>query len=150
MKLLLKRAMPDERHNLMHGELFVDDKHECFTLERHPSDPEHPAIKAGTYPVTVYYSPRLKRNVLLLHDVPGREWIEIHNANFVSEVKGCIAVGRIRTPSSVIESVYALDALIDKVLGSAKGQPTMVRQEDVIVPNPPRVMLTIVDAGDVA
>lgn len=54
-------------------------------------------ILEGTYIATHYYSP-IKGLVFLLHDVPGRDAVEVHIGNFVSGLKldsqGCILVGK--------------------------------------------------------
>lgn len=54
-------------------------------------------IPEGIYPATHYYSP-LKGLVFLLHDVPGRDAVEVHIGNYVAGLKldsqGCILVGK--------------------------------------------------------
>lgn len=50
-------------------------------------------IPAGRYRMAWTMSPRLKRNTWRLLDVPDRAGILIHVANFVSELRGCIAPG---------------------------------------------------------
>lgn len=49
-------------------------------------------IPEGSYKAVIYNSPT-KGRCLLLQDVPGRTYIEIHVANFAREILGCIAVG---------------------------------------------------------
>jgi len=49
-------------------------------------------IPDGVYPWQKYNSPT-KGKVILLQDVPGRTNIEIHIANYVRQLLGCIAVG---------------------------------------------------------
>lgn len=66
------------------------DGFDCVTLERHDT-----LIPEGTYKVTLYDSPHNKTTVPLLH-VPGRSFIEIHVANWESQLEGCIAVGENR------------------------------------------------------
>lgn len=38
-------------------------------------------------------SPRFKKDMWLLLDVPGRDGIRIHSANYARELNGCIALG---------------------------------------------------------
>ncbi len=83
---------------------------DCVTLERHDT-----MIPAGTYKVSVYHSPRLNRDVLLLHDVPGRTMIEIHNANWENQLEGCVAVGKQRAGFAVENSVDTLNHLLEAV-----------------------------------
>lgn len=49
-------------------------------------------VEPGVYPLSVYNSPKFKRDVLLL-DVPGHPFIEIHPADYAHELKGCFAPG---------------------------------------------------------
>jgi len=74
----------------------------CVTLERAPTG-EHPCIPAGTYNCVLGLSPRFyKANVdygygrgMVYHvqNVPGRDHILFHAANFASQLEGCIALG---------------------------------------------------------
>lgn len=51
------------------------------------------AIAAGTYRCERYDSPKFQKNVFLLKDVPGHEFIEIHMGNFLDDTSGCILIG---------------------------------------------------------
>ena len=66
----------------------------CFTLELPDLDNQQDisCIPAGRYRVTKYKSPS-KGNVLLLHNVVNRTYIEIHAGNFTRQILGCILVG---------------------------------------------------------
>ena len=66
----------------------------CFTLELPDRDNQQDisCIPAGRYRVTRYKSPS-KGNVLLLHNVVNRTYIEIHAGNYTREILGCILVG---------------------------------------------------------
>jgi len=50
-------------------------------------------IPAGTYPLRLTYSPKFKRRVWLVDEVPGRSGIRIHPANYWDDINGCIAPG---------------------------------------------------------
>ena len=110
MKYRLQRKPPDAVCTM--GEWFNNGTHFCWTLERLPSDPVHPCIPAGIYALQKYISPHLGREVLLLLNVPGRSEIEVHNANYVYQLLGCIAVGQSETVDAVWNSVAALNALL--------------------------------------
>lgn len=89
MILRLKRLEATD-HGVF-GHLSIDDNSfECVTLERHDID-----IPVGNYIITLYVSPE-HGLVPLLHDVPGRSSIEMHEGNFEMNSKGCILVGRNR------------------------------------------------------
>lgn len=116
MTIKLVRLTRNDKQTL--GQLFVYDRmlrlFECCTLEA-----KH--IPAGKYWVTKYDSPRFKRQVLLLHDVPKRSYIEIHHGNFYSDTEGCILVGDKHTDINgdglhdVTFSVRTLNNLLDLV-----------------------------------
>ena len=50
-------------------------------------------IPVGEYEVELTYSPAFKKMLWLIKDVPDREGIRIHTANYVRELRGCIAPG---------------------------------------------------------
>lgn len=75
------------------------------------------AIPAGTYRITLEYSPRFKRRLPLLHDVPHFLGIMIHSGNDASDSAGCILVGKNKVKGKVLESRAAsdrLNALLEK------------------------------------
>jgi len=49
-------------------------------------------IPAGTYPVSVTFSPRFKRMLPLIGNVPGRSGIRFHRGTKPEHSKGCILV----------------------------------------------------------
>jgi hypothetical protein len=100
------------------GELKLDGADVGFCLEPPKDHPTHPCIPAGRYRVTRYLSPRFSREVLMLHDVPGREAIEMHVGNRGFETLGCLLVGLSRGNDYVAHSAAALDALLTKVDGA--------------------------------
>lgn len=84
------------------GQLFVMSDtgqvlYQCFTLELPWKDNQRniSCIPDGRYPIIPRFSPRFQRHLHLLN-VPGRDLILIHEANFVQQLRGCIAVGDMR------------------------------------------------------
>ena len=51
-------------------------------------------IPEGMYPISLYDSPKFKRQVILL-DVPNHKYIEVHPADWSHELRGCFAPGSI-------------------------------------------------------
>jgi hypothetical protein len=79
------------------GELHVDGKFECFTLE----DAVRPvkikgvtAIPAGAYEVVVNFSQRFQRPLPLLLNVPNFDGVRIHAGNTDADTEGCPLVGK--------------------------------------------------------
>ena len=73
------------------GTLYSDDGRQlAVTVERPPTG-DHPCIPAGVYPWTKFISPH--NGACLLLSVPGRSMIEMHSANVMVELLGCIAPG---------------------------------------------------------
>lgn len=110
------------------GKLHVDGTFECWTLEDavrpdpDPSTPENEAkipgataIPEGRYRVRVTYSPRFKRRLPLLDNVPGFEGIRIHAGNTAQDTEGCILVGLARSENSIIASRVALTRLQTRI-----------------------------------
>lgn len=114
MKLTLVRT--DYTSNSTVGELLVNDEFFCYTLEdmvRQPGEKVwgKTAIPSGAYSVVLAPSPRFKRVLPRLLNVPGFEGILIHKGNDANDTDGCILVGRTKSPNWVGESAKAFDAL---------------------------------------
>jgi hypothetical protein len=80
------------------GDLFINDEMFCHTLE----DELRPdgvkvygktAIPAGTYKVLITYSPKFKKKLPILCNVPNFKYIRIHNGVHSGHSEGCILVG---------------------------------------------------------
>ena len=80
------------------GELLVNDKHLCDTLEDRVR-PEgekvygKTAIPEGTYEVKLTYSPRFKKILPEILNVPNFSGIRIHCGNSSADSSGCVLIG---------------------------------------------------------
>ena len=109
MRLILKRLYLKTYYTI--GKLYMDGKYFCDTLEDQVRDltkerkiPGRTAIPAGVYEIVVNVSPRFKRKLPRLLDVPGFDGILIHRGNTAEDTAGCILVGENRERGKVINS----------------------------------------------
>lgn len=77
------------------GRLVFGSK-QWFTIEPPWLDnkPNVSCIPIGRYRMKLEYSPKFKRDLWELKDVPNRFEIKIHAANVASQLQGCIAPGK--------------------------------------------------------
>ncbi len=76
------------------GDLHVDNEFFCYTLEdeiRADGVKEYgeTAIKAGLYEIEVTYSPKFKRDMILIKNVPNFSGIRLHGGNSSKDSLGC-------------------------------------------------------------
>lgn len=129
MKLTLKRKFIGPDYTI--GDLLIDGTFFCNTVEdvvrqlptTCPNTPKgrsctckekvyaETAIPSGTYKVTIEYSPRFKRRLPYLHDVPHFIGILIHSGNTAKDSAGCIIVGFNTVKGKVTNSRATSDKL---------------------------------------
>lgn len=133
MELLLERKYIKKDYTI--GKLFIDDKYFCDTLEDTVRDINkngtfdcgefkikgHTAIPYGEYEVKVTYSPKFKRELPILLDVPHFEGIRIHRGNSKEDSSGCVLVGENKQRGKVVNSTkYELE--LSKIIKQSKGK----------------------------
>lgn len=69
------------------------------------------AIPAGIYKITMQHSPKFKRILSYLHDVPHFLEILIYSDNDESRTGDCILVGKNTVKGNILESRATLDKL---------------------------------------
>lgn len=109
MKLTLKRIALKPDYTI--GKLYIDGKYFCDTLEdtvrKLPAEKKIPgrtAIPAGTYRISVTYSPKFGRDLPLVENVPYFTGIRIHRGNTPQDTAGCILVGENKAIGKVLNS----------------------------------------------
>ena len=117
MKILVKRIAKRPTYTI--GKMYLDGKYFCDTLEdtdrnisqSTPLDtikkvklPNNTAIPTGTYKVIVNVSPKFKRLLPRLLNVPGFDGILIHRGNTDKDTSGCILIGENKVVGKVINS----------------------------------------------
>lgn len=105
MKIAVVRQWPKEDYTI--GRMYLNGALFCNTMEDRVVDKNknghfdgkekkvagESAIPYGTYKVTVDKSPKFKRELPRLHDVPHFDGILIHRGNTAKDTAGCILVG---------------------------------------------------------
>lgn len=102
--------------------LWDSESYICDTLEP-PFRSLHSYIPEGIYRMSVTYSPKFRRKLPLLKDVPHRSGIRIHAGNTASDTLGCILVG-VKAPFGLSTS---RDCLLDVMTNIRDQHITIVK-----------------------
>lgn len=116
MKIQIKRLHKTENSTI--GELTIDGKFECYTLEDKEREVKikcETAIPKGTYNVIINQSNRFKKLLPLLLNVPNFEGVRIHPGNTNHDTEGCILVGRTMSKDFIGQSRKAFESLFKKM-----------------------------------
>lgn len=108
------------------GDLFVEDKFECYSLEdlvrEVPGQPvatwkiqNQTAIPVGRYQLVPHNSPHFGCVLPMLLNVPGFLYVLIHWGNTSIDTDGCILVGQQRSDDDIRNSRDAFKALFAKI-----------------------------------
>lgn len=139
MKLELKRIALKPNYTI--GKLFINGTYYCDTIEDKVIDlnkngkfddglskvMHQTAIPYGTFKVMVNYSPKFKRELPRLLDVPYFEGILIHNGNDQNSSSGCIIVGENKTVGKVTNSTFYMNNLTARIKDAQnKGETTTI------------------------
>lgn len=129
MTLLLKRIALRDTYTI--GKLYIDGVYQCDTVEDKVRNLDkekkvygETAIPYGAYKVSWTYSPKFKKYMPLLEDVPHFAGIRIHSGNTAKDSLGCIIVGENKQKGMVLNSratVNKLYPLIKKGCLSKEG-----------------------------
>ena len=101
------------------GQLFINERYICNTLEdsvREMKVAGETAIPYGKDEVEVSYSPKFKRQLPLLLNVPNFEGVRIHRGNTDKDTAGCILVGDWDGNRSLVNSIPAEAAIVVKLM----------------------------------
>lgn len=129
MKLTLKRIALKPTYTI--GKLYINGEYFCDTLEDKIIDTDksgrfdgnekkvygESAIPYGTYDVSLALSPRFKRFLPKLHNVPHFEGILIHRGNAAADSHGCILVGKNKQVGMVLDSAKTENELVKRLKG---------------------------------
>lgn len=127
MELLLERKYLKDKYTI--GNLYINGVFFCNILEDKVVDLNknglfdcgefkikgHTAIPYGKYKVKLTYSPKFKRELPLLINVPHFEGIRIHRGNTSEDSAGCLLPGENREKGKVLNSTKYETELIKKI-----------------------------------
>lgn len=133
MKLKMYREIfnETETHSSLYHQVNEDCDEEqeflCFVLEDKTNEifgkpktfkkiPKLTAIPYGTYEIILDYSPKFRRILPRLLNVPYYQGILIHSGNVAADTDGCLIVGLKRGKNSVLDSKNALNGIIMPLL----------------------------------
>lgn len=132
MKITLNRILLGTVATI--GEMSIDDEYLCDTLEDcvRPTGEKvygETAIPAGTYTVVLSYSPRFKKILPEIKNVPNFTGIRIHTGNDAGNTEGCILVGTWdgKKENWISDSRVAFNKLMNKL------QAATDKKEDITI-----------------
>ena len=117
------------------GKLYLDGQYFCDVLEdvvrdkNEDGDLQDPgeakvkhqtAIPYGRYEVVVTWSPKFKKFLPLLIDVPEFEGIRMHGGTDENSSSGCPILGENKQVGKVINSKFYVSKLTDKLIGEQR------------------------------
>lgn len=109
MKIEVRRTFKGTECTI--GKLYIDGSYFCDTLEdavREKKIAGITAIPAGEYKVKKSYSPRFKKTLPEILNVPNFTGVRIHAGNTAKDTDGCILLGLNKIKGQVINSRDAM------------------------------------------
>lgn len=140
VQLELKRKYCKDTYTI--GKLYINGEYFCDTLEdtdrqldsnmstediKNIKIKGSTAIPTGTYEVQVTYSPKFKRMMPILLDVPGYSGIRIHSGNTHKDTEGCILVGKNKAVGKVLDSKITYNALFELLTKYCKDSKVYIK-----------------------
>ena len=135
MNLILKRNIFSDKSTI--GELSIDDKFYCYTLEDIDRDIEkkgcqakiqnETAIPRGTYEIVINYSERFQRTMPLLLNVPCFGGIRIHVGNFPKDTDGCILLGKDKGIDQILNSKIIVEPFYKILFNTIKKEKIFIQ-----------------------
>jgi len=138
MKLILRRKYLGAKYTI--GALYIDGVYLCDTLEDQVRDINHDgdlndegegkvfgetSIPYGIYAVDLTMSPKFKRLLPLIKDVPHFTGIRIHRGNAAKDTHGCILLGENKEKGKVLFSTKYEMLVIEKMMEGIKRGETI-------------------------
>ena len=125
MEILVKREYKKKDYTI--GKMYINGEYFCDTLEdtdrgltqimtlseiKEVKEYGRTAIPAGRYPIAYTYSPRFKKHLPLLLNVPAFDGVRIHSGNTHKDTEGCILLGENKAVGKVLNSRKTMDEFL--------------------------------------
>ena len=155
MKLHLQRKT--EIDNTVLGELYINNKFFCYTLEdkiRKVKIKHETCIPPGTYQIILNLSQRFKIILPLLLGVPNFEHIRIHAGNTINDTSGCLLLGSAISGTTLLHSKTTVQKLVAILTIALKKEYVTIEilnpikiekvdKIDIIIPAEPLILIEV-------
>lgn len=126
MEIIVKRVARRDTYTI--GKMYLNGEYFCDVLEDRDRGltqstplstikkikiPNETAIPTGLYKVIVNMSPKFRRFLPRLLNVPGFEGVLIHRGNSDKDSSGCLLIGENKVKGKVINSTIYENKLVD-------------------------------------
>ena len=85
------------------------------------------AIPTGTYTILMTYSPKYKKKMPQVMNIPGFEGIRIHPGNTPEDTLGCILPGDNKVKGKVVDSTKRFNQFVNMLLGAGGTAPLVIQ-----------------------
>lgn len=125
MEILIERKYKKKDYTI--GHVYINGEYFCDSLEdtdrgltramslaemKEVKEYGRTAIPTGKYPIAYTYSPRFKKHLPLLLQVPAFEGVRIHSGNTHKDTEGCILLGENKAVGKVLNSRKTMDEFL--------------------------------------
>lgn len=125
MEILVEREYKKIDYTI--GKMYINGEYFCDTLEdtdrgltstmslaelKEVKEYGRTAIPTGRYPIAYTYSPRFKKHLPLLLQVPAFEGVRIHAGNTHRDTSGCLLLGKNKAVGKVLDSRKTMDEFL--------------------------------------
>ena len=125
MEILIERKYKKRDYTI--GKVYINGEYFCDSLEdtdrgltqvmslaeiKEVKEYGCTAIPTGRYPIAYTYSPRFKKHLPLLLNVPAFEGVRIHSGNTHKDTEGCILLGENKAVGKVLNSRKTMDEFL--------------------------------------
>jgi hypothetical protein len=131
LRLVIERLLSNSRGTWGVAQLWMGPLkiYACYTIELpwHLNKRKISCIPKGSYKAGLQHSPKFGRELWYI-DVPDRDGIMIHPANYISQLEGCIALGSqfVDINGDGVKDVSGSKAAVERFMHACGGHRTMV------------------------